>query len=141
MHEETNPPEESRPTIFLIEEDDHVRPLLKGSLRQRGYRVLVAADFEDALEWVRADGHLSPDLVLINLVGKTPEEVLRAGRVLRQHAKYDGHTPLVVIPEDVPAEYEGTDDNVSGNEWVCYYGEESEQLQALIARLLDRPSS
>ncbi|HEY9283790.1 MAG TPA: hypothetical protein VIP46_10080 [Pyrinomonadaceae bacterium] len=141
MPEETTPPEVSPPTIFLIEEDDHVRPLLKGSLRQRGYRVLVAADFEDALEWVRADGHLSPDLVLINLVGKTPEETLRAGRVLRQHAKYDGHTPLVVIPEDVPAEYEGTDDNVSGNEWVCYYGEESEQLQALISRLLNRPPS
>lgn len=140
MSAETNPPEESRPTIFLIEEDDNVRPMLKSGLRQQGYRVLVAADFEDALEWVRA-GDFVPDLVLIYLAGKTPEEALRAGRVLRRHAKYDGHTPLVVLPEKVPEEYRGTDENVSGNEWVCYYDEEPEQLQALVARLLDKPPS
>ena len=122
MRQETNPPAGSPPTIFLIEENDDLRPLLKNSLRQRGYRVLVAADFEDALEWVRGNGYVRADLVLINLAGKTPGEALRAGRVLRQHAKYDGHTPLVVLPEKVPEMYKGTDENVSGNEWICYDG-------------------
>ncbi len=52
MYEKTNLPVNTRPTIFLIEEDDNVRPMLKRGLRRDGYRVLVAADVEDAREWV-----------------------------------------------------------------------------------------
>jgi DNA-binding response OmpR family regulator len=139
IREETGPPEESRPTIFLIEEDDDARPNLTKNLRQLGYRLLVAADLEDAREWVSADRHIHADLVLIDLVGKTPEEVVSIGRGLRDHAKYDGHTPLVVMPEKVAEEFKGTDVNVRGNDWICYY-EDSEQLQALLGRLTGKNS-
>lgn len=140
MSEETNPPEAVRPTIFLVEEDDDARPNLTNNLRQLGYRLLVAADLEDALEWVGGDGHIHADLVLINLVGKTPEEALSAGRRLREHARYNGHTPLVVMPEKVAEELAGTDDNVSGHDWICYY-EDSDQLKALLRRLTNNSSA
>lgn len=124
-------------TIFLIEEDDDTRPLLKGNLQSYGYRVIVALDEEDALE--RVGGGLVPaDLVLINLVGKSPEAALEVGRRVRQHAKYDGHTPVVVIAEEYGADVEGTDVNVSGHDWITY-PEDYRQLPNLLARLLGRP--
>ena len=63
------------------------------------------------------------------------------GRELCDHARYDGRTPLVVIPERVPKELEGLDINVSGDDWVCYFDDDSDQLRRLLARLLDGPSS
>ncbi len=139
MSEETNLGMKARPTIFLVEEDDDARPSLTANLRKQGYRLLVAAGLEDAREWVSV-GNIHADLVLLNLVRKTPEEVVRLGRELRDHAKYDGDTPLVVMPEKVAKELEGTDVNVSGNEWICYY-EDGEQLQRLLARLLNKSPS
>lgn len=141
MPEETNPHKTARPTIFLVEEDDDARPQLTKSLRRRGYRLLVAADLEDAREWVSGEGYIHADLVLINLVGKSPEEVVRHGRELREHSKYDGRTPLVVLPEKVPQELEGRDVNVGGHDWVCYFDDDSDQLQALLARLLNGSKS
>ncbi|MCA1567680.1 MAG: response regulator [Acidobacteria bacterium] len=141
MSEATNPRGKARPTIFLVEEDDDARPSLTANLRKQGYRVLVAAGLEDAHEWVSAESPVHADLVLINLVRKTPEKSVELGRELREHAKYDGHTPLVVMPEKVPRELEGTDVNVSGNDWICYYDEDTPQLRTLLARLLDKLSS
>ncbi|HEV2882467.1 MAG TPA: response regulator [Pyrinomonadaceae bacterium] len=138
MSEETNSHRKARPTIFLVEEDDDARPSLTANLRRQGYRVLVAADLEDAHEWVSGESRINADLVLLNLVRKTPEESVRLGRELREHAKYDGHTPLVVMPETVPAELEGKIVNVGGNDWVCYYDEDSNQLTTLLARLLNK---
>jgi len=39
------------------------------------------------------------------------------------------------MPEKVAKEVEGTDKNVSANDWICYY-EDSDQLQRLLVRLL-----
>jgi DNA-binding response OmpR family regulator len=141
MPEKTNSHTPARPTIFLVEEDDDLRPQLSRRLRKRGYRLLVAADLEDARDWVSGEGHIHADLVLMNLVRRTPEEVVRLGRELCDHARYDGRTPLVVVPEKVPQELEGRDVNVGGNDWVCYFDDDSDQLQTLLARLLNRPSS
>jgi len=141
MSEEISPQSKARPTIFLIEEDDDTRPLLTRNLRRHGYRLLVAATLEDAHEWVSGESPVDADLVLVNLVRKTPEEALILVRELRDHAKYDGHTPLVVMPEHVPRELAGQSINVSGNEWVCYYDEDSNQLPKLLARLLNISSS
>ena len=125
-------------TIFLVEEDDETRPLLRGNLQSYGYRVIVALDEEDALERV-GGGHVQADLVLVNLVGKSPEEVLNIGRRIREHAKYDGHTPLVVMAEKYGEDLEGTDVNVSGNDWITY-PEDAEQVRELLARLLSKSS-
>jgi DNA-binding response OmpR family regulator len=124
-------------TIFLVEEDDDARPGLTSHIRQLGYRLLVAADMEDAVEWVSGEMVIHADLVLVDLVGRTTEESLEIGRSLREHARYDGHTPLVVMAEKYGREVEGTDVNVEGNDWVMYLGEETSQLESLLARLLD----
>jgi CheY-like chemotaxis protein len=123
-------------TIFLIEEDDETRPLLKENLQRYGYRVIIALDEEDALERV-CGGHAQADLVLVNLVGKSTEDALRAGRRIREDAKYDGRTPLVVMAEKYGKDLEGTDVNVGGNDWITYL-EDAEQLQKLLARLISK---
>lgn len=133
MHETTN----SSPTIFFLEEDNNARRSMTKSLRELGYRLLVSADLEDAFEWTSGTGHIHADLVLVNLLGKLPEEALTIGRRLREHSKYDGHTPLVVLPEKVPQDLLGTDEQVSDLEWICYY-EDINQVKRLLARLLNK---
>lgn len=125
-------------TIFLVEEDDETRPLLKGNLQSYGYRVLLAVDEEDALERVGMDG-FQADLVLINLVGRPIGEVLNVGRQIRERAKFDGNTPLVILAEKYSKVLEGSDVNVSGNDWIAYL-EDSEQLRNLLARLTSNGS-
>lgn len=125
----------SSPTIFLVEEDDDARRSLTKNLRQFGYRLLVAVTVEDALEWVNRSAYIHADLLLLDLIGKLPEDALSAGQRLRAKAKYDAQTPLVVMPEKVTKELEGTDKNVRANDWICYY-EDSDQLQRLLMRLL-----
>ena len=130
-----NLPRQLRPTIFVVEEDNGARHCLTNNLRQFGYRLLVAADVEDALEWVSGSAYIHADLLLIDLVGKLPEEALGFGRRLRAQAQYHCQTPLVVMPEKVAKDVEGTDENVGANDWICYY-EDSDQLQRLLIRLL-----
>lgn len=126
----------TQPTIFLLEEDDETRSALVRNLRKDGYHVIVALDEEDALERV-GDGHTHADLVLVNLVRKPLEEALRIGRSVREHAKYDSETPLVVMPEKYDKDVEGTDVNIEGNDWIHYLGEEPGQLKNLLARLIE----
>jgi len=87
---------------------------------------------KDALEGVRGVG---ADLLPVNLVGKTAEEVLKVGRLIRQHSRYNGRTSLVVMPEKYDKEFEDTEVNVGGREWVFYLGEEPDRLRDLLARL------
>jgi len=128
-------PLQPRPTIFVVEEDNNARHVLTKNLRQFGYRLLVAAAVEDAVEWVSGRDYIHADLLLIDLIGKLPEEALTVGQRLRAQAKYDSETPLVVMPEKVAKEVEGTDVNVTANDWICYY-QDADQLQQLLFRLL-----
>lgn len=130
---------ENRRTILLVEEDDETRRLLKANLQAEGYRVLLALDEEDAFDRVGGGG-AEADLVLVNLVGKAPEEALAAGRRIREHARYDGRTPLIVMAEKYGEDMEGTDVNVGGNDWITY-PEDHDQLRDLIARLLNQPAN
>jgi CheY-like chemotaxis protein len=132
---------ENRRTILLVEEDDETRPVLRANLQTDGYRLLLALDEEDALDRVDGGGGgAQADLVLINLVGVAPEAALAAGRRIRAHAKYDGRTPLVVMAEKYGKDLEGTDVNVSGNDWITYL-EDHDQLRNLLARLLNQPAN
>jgi DNA-binding response OmpR family regulator len=107
------------PIILLIEEDDETRALLRRNLQQDGYSLLLAVDEEDALDRL-ADGQVRADLILINLVGKTPGEVLQTGQRIREHGKYDSTTPLVVLAEKYGTDVEGTDVEVGSNDWITY---------------------
>jgi DNA-binding response OmpR family regulator len=129
----------STSTIFLLEEDDDTQRGLKRNLRQKGFRVMLAVDMEDALEWL-SNCYIHADLVLVDIVGKSSEEALERGRALRFQAKYDAQTPLVVMAEKFSPELEGTDHNVAGNDWICYL-EDSEQLHRLLRRLIVRKAA
>jgi DNA-binding response OmpR family regulator len=126
--------QEKQPTIFLVEEDDETRRPLVRNLRREGYRVIVAIDEEDALERLSSE-QVQADLILINLVRKSADEILSIGRRIREGAKSDGHTPLVVMPDKYDKDVEGTDVHVEGNDWIHYLGEEPGQLHNLLARL------
>jgi DNA-binding response OmpR family regulator len=128
-----------RPTILVVEEDNGTRRCLTRNLRRFGYRLLVAANVEDALEWLSGDVYIHADLLLIDLIGKLPEEALMIGRGLRAQAQYHSQTPLIVMPEKVAENLEGTDENVGANDWICYY-EDSDQLHRLLVRLLRNPT-
>ena len=134
-YQEVGTGQRDQKTIFLIEEDDDTRRPLVQSLRAYGYRVIIAIDEEDAFERVDG-GHVHVDLVLVNLVGRNADEVLDAGRRIRQQAKYDANTPLVVMPEKYGKDVEGTEVNAGGNDWILYLGEEDGQLENLLARLI-----
>ena len=123
------------PTILVVEEDNDARRCLTRNLRRFGYRLLVAAAVEDALEWVSGDVYLPADLLLIDLIGKSAEEALIIGRHLRARAQYPSQTPLIVMPEKVADNLEGIDEKVGANDWICYY-EDSDQLHRLLGRLL-----
>lgn len=125
---------EKQTIIFLIEEDEETRRPLVSNLRAQGYRVIVAVDEEDALERV-GGARWAADLVLVNLIGMTAEEVLGVGRRVRVRAGDDGQTPLVVMPEKYAKELEDKEVNVGGNDWVFYLGEEPDRLRNLLARL------
>jgi DNA-binding response OmpR family regulator len=127
----------SQPIIFLLEEDDEARPILRRNLEKDGYRVLLALDEADALDRLAGDRQVRADLILINLVGKTPAEVLQIGQRLREHGKYDSTTPLVVMAEKYGADLEGTDVEVGSNAWITY-PEDAAQLHKLMARLIAR---
>jgi DNA-binding response OmpR family regulator len=133
MPESDSHPSDTPPTIFLLEEDDDAQRAFKANLRRYGFRVLVAVDMEDAFDWL-STGYIPADIVLVDAVGKTPEEALEVGRRLRDRAKYNGQTPLVVMAEKLVEGLEGTDVNVSGNDWVTY-PEDGEQLSRLLVRL------
>lgn len=57
------------------------------------------------------------------------------GTRIREQAKFDGHTPLIVMAEKYGKNLEGTDENAGGNDWILYLGEEPEELQNLLHRL------
>lgn len=122
-------------TILLIEEDDDARPLIRHNLRREGYDVLVAVDEEAARDWLEA-GHARADLILINLVGKMPEEAFAAARRVKQLNPLDGATPVVVIAEKYGDGLEGTDVRAGDGEWVTYM-EDTTQLHKLISRLTE----
>lgn len=125
-----------QPIILLIEEDDETRSLLRRNLQKDGYRLLLAVDAEDALDRL-AGGQARADLILIDLLGKTPGEVLQMGQRIREHGKYDSTTPLVVLAEKYEKDLEGTDVEVGHNDWITY-PEDAEQLHKLLAHLTAR---
>jgi DNA-binding response OmpR family regulator len=124
----------NQPTIFLVEADDETRPVLKSNLQRYGYRVIIALDEEDALDRAN-NGGIQADLILLDVVRMPPEDALSIGRRIRNNAKHNGRTPLVLMAEKFGPDVEGTDVEIADNEWITYL-EDSCQLKNLLARLI-----
>jgi DNA-binding response OmpR family regulator len=127
----------TRPTIFLLEDDDDTRPIFKELLIKRGYDVVLAVDKNDALQRSN-DGLVKSDLILVNLVGQPEEEALSFGRTLRQNAK--PNAPLIVIAAKYDEALEGTNAQVGENEYVVYLGTGEEFLDLLSDLTKTKPS-
>jgi DNA-binding response OmpR family regulator len=127
-------------TIFLVEERDETRAHLSQNLQQYGYRVVVALDEEGKME---SDGgeRVGADLILVNLVGKSADEVLKIGRRIREDTELD--VPLLIMAEkygrdmDGEGQSQGADINVGDNAWITYI-DDVDQLHHLLTRLLYR---
>jgi DNA-binding response OmpR family regulator len=117
-----------QPTIFLIEEDNDNRDLLRRNLRQRGYRVTLAIDEEDARERV-GNCPVEADLMLISLLKRPPEEVLRIGRNISEGGNLK--IPIVVLPKKYGEDMEGQDVKIGENDYITY-PEDGEQLLHLL---------
>jgi two-component system, OmpR family, phosphate regulon response regulator PhoB len=78
-------------TILVCEDDSNLRTLVRLALGD-GYRIIEAADGNEALELVRA---VKPDLIVLDLMlpGRSGLELLSAIRRENGHAR----TPVVVI--------------------------------------------
>jgi DNA-binding response OmpR family regulator len=57
--------EDRGPTILLVEDDRVLRKAAESALRLRGFRVLTAANGDEALRTVSAE---TPDLILLDLI-------------------------------------------------------------------------
>lgn len=120
----------SEKTVFLIEKDNDNRLLLRRSLKDAEYRVSLAIDEEDALE--RVGRCLKADLVLIDLPGKPPDEVLKIGRKICRAGNINA--PIVAIAQKFGEDLEGTTEKFGENEYITYL-RDGEQLFELLACL------
>jgi DNA-binding response OmpR family regulator len=123
----------ARKTILLVEEDNDLRPLLRRSLDKDGYDILLAVDEESAMDWVHAASFWF-NLILINLVEKGPDEVLRIGRRIRREANRDGDTPVVVMAETFTSDEAGKWFKAGDNDWIVY--QEADVLKTLLRQLI-----
>jgi CheY-like chemotaxis protein len=124
----------SSPVILMVEPDDQARSALLHNLRSWGYRVIVSLNEKDAIERLR-EGGLQVDLILINQVGASIDQVLADGRSMLYHGgERLTETFIVVMAERYGEELEGQDVQVGDREYVTYL-EDAQQLRDLLYRL------
>jgi hypothetical protein len=110
--------------------------VLRKNLQKDGDDTLPAMDDAYAPDRL-VSGQVRADLLLINLVHKTPGEVLQARRRIREYGKHDNTTPLVVMAEKYGAHLKGTNVNPGGNDRIIYPADAG-QRHPLLARLTAR---
>jgi|SRR5579883_3405994 len=83
-------------TILLVDDDEMVRHLLFASLRGAGFSVAMAADANEALDWIGTTHHLPKLLVTdVDMPGMTGIELARRTQTL-------GHCPILLISGKTP---------------------------------------
>ncbi|MDQ4121442.1 MAG: hypothetical protein M3209_08355 [Acidobacteriota bacterium] len=126
----------TQPIAFLIEEDDDTRPIFKSVLEGQGFLVVSAVSEADALQKTGDNGsRLKTDLIIVDFVGKSVEEMHAAGRRIRNQSQ--SASPIVIVASVYGADLEGKDINISGNDWVTYL-EDGVQLFRLLKNLVTK---
>jgi DNA-binding response OmpR family regulator len=121
----------NKPIIFLLEEDDHTRSMLNAMLRNKGYSIMPSASKDDAV-LLADEGLITADIVLVDLMKKTPEETLEFGQMLLQHGKLDAS--LIVLAAMYGDELAGTISQVGENEYIVHL-DTGDELFDLISTL------
>jgi len=122
------------PVVLVVESDDAVRPPLVHHVQRWGYRAIVTLDVQDAIERVRA-GALKIDIILINQVGQSLNQLLASGRSIRQQSADSSINAFpVVLAEVYGEELEGQDVQIDAYNYITDL-EHSEQLMKLLYRL------
>ncbi len=119
--------------IFVLEPDDQVRPVLKYNLQNWGYEVVIALDEVDALQRVQG-GRDRFDLILINQIGQSIDQLIAIGQQIRQNTALDSGTPIIIIAEEYGEDLEGQNIQVGNNEYVSYL-EDGQQLKVILEQL------
>ncbi len=56
-----------RTSVLVVDDDQDIRETVKEVLEDEGYSVAIAANGEEALAHLRAEGHATPGLILLDL--------------------------------------------------------------------------
>ena len=121
------------PIVFLIDEDDDSRPSFRKILKNKGYRVSIAIDEEDALDKVE-NGHFKADLIFMNFVRTSPERILEIGRNISRVGKLDAPT---VVAHKYGADLEGKDVKISEREYIILSRGRRAIIQSVMAAARD----
>ena len=122
----------SKQTILLAEDDRFLRRAMEVALTKRGFRVLLAADGQQALDVLETE---TPDVMLLDLLmpRKTGIEVLHE---IRKNPKTAGLRVLILSNSSKELEmHEATDLGVSGY-WIkanLSLQELSDRIEAVLA--------
>jgi CheY-like chemotaxis protein len=118
------------PTLLLVGNVEGARAGVKRLLEMDGYRVLIAATEQEAVESARRE---RPDLLLVDL-GRSPLDTVAVARRIRRRARLSSDVPVVVFPVPMP-EPEDADASRRHNVHVTYLIG-FEQIETLLGRLL-----
>ncbi|GAB4535019.1 MAG: hypothetical protein Tsb0014_21660 [Pleurocapsa sp.] len=121
-------------TLLLIENDDETRRLLIEILRDRPYRILLAINEDNAIEWLLSNDRINIDLILMNQVKISRQECQKAIAKIYQQTSLSSTIPSVIMAERYHATLEGTEEKVGDNQYIIYL-EDVEQLFNFIHQL------
>jgi CheY-like chemotaxis protein len=119
--------------ILLIENDKDTQGYLRSTLRKLGYGVLAVDSDTEALVLTLREG-AKPDLIIINM-NASVDEILEAGRCVRELSDLSPSVPIIVIPFAFDPALEGTDVPAGDCVHICYWAR-PDQLGHLVGRLL-----
>jgi CheY-like chemotaxis protein len=118
------------PVLLMVGNIEGASAGVKRLLEMDGYRVIIAATEQEAVESARRE---RPDLLLVDL-GQSPFDTVATARRIRRRARLSSDVPIVAFPVAIP-ESEDTDTSLRHNVHVTYLIE-FEQLETLLGRLL-----
>jgi CheY-like chemotaxis protein len=121
---------EDSPTLLMVGNVEGASAGVKHLLEMDGYRVVIAATEQEAVESARRE---CPDLLLVDL-GLPPFDTVAIARRIRRRARLSSGVPVVAFPV-ATAESEDTDASLRHNVHVTYLIE-FEQLETLLGHLL-----
>ncbi len=120
--------ESYNPNVMVLEAINNSSEL-KQWLEMEGYRVVEAADEQDAIENAK---HESPHLILIDVNHPSRDNLLVARRICQEAELPD--VPIVIVDR---ADFHGMVNCVGHNEYVVHLND-YDQLEDLLTRLLPK---